>query len=74
MSNGINNIHDVGSRLVGETVTVYVEHFSFMGRIADSRSDVLIMAERRAHDASGGEAGVVISYIPYRKIQAITEF
>lgn len=70
-----SHVHRVVSKLVGETVTVYVEDYSFTGRIADSRSSLLIMAERRAPDSgSGGRAGVVITYIPYEKIQAITEF
>lgn len=54
--------------LIGETVVVYVDDYSFFGRLADADTQVVTVAGRR-----GSSAGVHLTYIPFSKVQAVTE-
>lgn len=54
--------------LVGDTVTVYVETASFFGRLADAESGYLTVATRR-----GSSVGIHLTYVPFSKVQAISE-
>lgn len=54
--------------LIGETVVVYVCDESFFGRLAEADSRYLTVASRR-----GSSAGVHLTYVPFSKVQAISE-
>lgn len=58
----------VARNLIGETVVVYVCDASFFGRLAEADSRFLTIASRRA-----SSTGVHLTYVPFSKVQAISE-
>lgn len=63
-----NGFRGVVRNLVGETVIVYVCEESFFGRLAEASSQYLTVA-----GPHGSSAGVHLTYVPFSKVQAISE-
>lgn len=63
-----NGFGSMVRKLVGETVVVYVCEESFFGRLAEASTQYLTVAGHH-----GSSAGVHLTYVPFSKVQAISE-